>query len=106
MRFLSDLQPRADDKLITEFPLRESLKIYAKSWKGLVSTSAMSVAIAGVGMLAVAIASMFITTTALVATGSAILTFFATLITDHPISVFVFVAFVVALIAVRVRTAH
>jgi hypothetical protein len=107
MRFLSDLQPRADEKLLTELPFKQGLQIYVDAWKGLLSVSVKSMTIAGAGVLAAVVASMFVTTATLVGIGSSILAFFSGLLLEHPFSsVFVLIAFVFGLIVLRARTAH
>jgi hypothetical protein len=105
MRFLTDWQPKADEKLLSELPLKQGLQLYIDAWKGLLSTSVISITIAGAGVLVAVVASMFVTTTAIIGVGTSILAFFSSLLLEHPFSsVFVILAFVIALFAVRART--
>jgi hypothetical protein len=100
------LATRADEKLITEYPFREGLAVYLDAWKQLLSISLKSIAIAGVGVLIVVVASMFLTGAAVLAVASSIVTFFTSLIVDHPIfSLLALVGVVIGLIALRGRAA-
>ncbi len=98
---------RAEEKLITEYPLRDGLAVYLDAWKKLLSTSLKSMAIAGVGMVVVVVASMFVTAAAVIGVASSVFTFLFSLIVDHPISALLaLVGVVIGLIALRGRLAR
>jgi hypothetical protein len=100
----NQLQARRDEKLITEFPLKEGLAIYLDAWKQLFSSTVKSVIIGAFGVLVVGIASIFLTAAAVIGVASSIFTF---LVIDHPIlTVLVLVVFVFALLAVRAQAAR
>ena len=99
----SRIRARREEKLITEYPFKEGLAIYLDAWKQLLSTAAKSIAISGLGVLVVAIVSMFLSAAALLSVASAILGFFTSLIVDHPIALVVLVAFIIGLIVLRGR---
>ena len=99
----SRIRARREEKLITEYPFREGLAIYLDAWKQLLSTAAKSIAISGLGVLVVAIVSMFLSAAALLSVASTILGFFTSLIVDHPIALVVLVAFIIGLIVLRGR---
>jgi hypothetical protein len=100
----SRIGARREEKLITEYPLKEGLAIYLDAWKQLFSTAVKTIAISGLGVLVVAIVSMFLSTAALLGVASAIVGLFTSLIVDHPIfTLLVLVGFIIGLIVLRGR---
>lgn len=107
MATAAKITTRAEEKLITEYPFREGLAVYLDAWKQLFSTSIKSLAIAGVGVVLVAVASMFLTAAAVIGVASSVLTFFSSLIINHPFSALLaLVAVVIGLFALRARAAR
>jgi hypothetical protein len=99
----SRIRARRDEKLITEYPFKEGLAIYLDAWKQLLSTAVKSIAISGLGVLVMAIVSMFLSAASLLGVASAILGLITSVIVDHPIALLVLVAFIIGLIVLRGR---
>jgi len=99
----SRIRARRDEKLITEYPFKEGLAIYLDAWKQLLSTAVKSIAISGLGVLVVAIASMFLSAAAVLAVASTVLGLFTSFIVDHPFALLLLVAFIICLIVLRGR---
>lgn len=96
----------SEEKLITEYSLREGLAIYLDAWKRFFSTSVKSLVFVGSGVLVVAVASMFLTTAAVLGAATSVLSFFSSLIVEHPFLMLSgLVAFIFGLLVLRARRA-
>lgn len=95
---------KPDERLISELPLREGLAVYLDAWKQLIRTALKSLVVAGLALLVVAIASMFLTAATVVSVMSLVMTFFISVIVDHPfLTLLALVGFILGLFALRGR---